>query len=271
MMGEGFFRMPNGFVYLVGAGPGNPDLITVRGLRALRKADVVAYDRLVHPDLLLEAPAGAELIHVGKAPNRQRYTQEEINLLLVMRGLAGQTVVRLKGGDPFVFGRGGEEGLALAEAGVPFEIVPGVSSAIGAASYAGIPVTHRHVARSFTVVTAHTAGTDSSDICWPALAQLDTLIFLMGVRKLPVICEQLLAHGMKPEMPVAIVRCGSTDWQTVITGSLADICQKAEGVYPPAIIVVGEVVNLRERLAWFTPNRAKVQAFPAEITELVST
>lgn len=262
--------MPNGFVYLVGAGPGNPDLITVRGLRALQKADVVAYDRLVHPDLLLEAPPHAELIHVGKAPNQQRFTQGEINALLVARGLAGQIVVRLKGGDPFVFGRGGEEGLALAEAGVPFEIVPGVSSAIGAASYAGIPVTHRQVARSFTVVTGHTAGTDSSEIRWPALAQLDTLVFLMGMRKLPVICEQLQAHGMRPDMPVAIVRCGTTDWQTVITGTLTDICQKADGVFPPAIIVVGEVVNLREKLAWFTPDRANVQAFPAELTELVS-
>ena len=247
-----------GIVYIVGAGPGDPELITVRGLRMLQRADVVAYDRLTHPDLLDEAPFYAELVNVGKAPGQTRTTQDEINELLINRARRGLTVVRLKGGDPFVFGRGGEECLALRRAGIPYKVVPGVTSAVAAPAYAGIPVTHRKVARSFTVVTGHTAGKETADLDWPTLAQLDTLIFLMGVGNLPVIAEQLIAHGRDADTPAALVRCGTTEVQRVAVGTLATIAEKAEGIRPPAAIVVGEVVGLQSQLAWFAAEETAV-------------
>jgi uroporphyrin-III C-methyltransferase len=245
-----------GIVYLVGGGPGDPGLITVKGLACLRRAEVVLYDRLIAPELLDEAPATAELIDVGKEPTRHRRSQAEINALLIEKARAGKTVVRLKGGDPFVFGRGGEEGQALAEAGIHFEVIPGVSSAIAVPAYAGIPVTHRQVATSFTVLTGHTA--DEAEVDWDAyvLPRSGTLIFLMGVQHLPEIVTQLVAHGRSPQTPAAVIERGTTPQQVVVTGTLADIAERAQvsGIHPPATLVVGEVVNLCHQLAWFDPT-----------------
>jgi uroporphyrin-III C-methyltransferase len=238
----------SGIVYIVGAGPGDPELITVRGLACLRRADVVLYDRLVAPALLDEAPVTAALIDVGKEPARHRRPQSEINALLIEEASRGKTVVRLKGGDPFVFGRGGEECEALVEAGIPFEVVPGVSSAIGAPAYAGIPVTHRGIAQSFTVITGHTCD-DAID--WPALPTNGTLVFLMGVGHLSEIACRLAAHGRAADTPVAVVHAGTTPAQVVVEGTLANIAERARGVQPPATIVVGEVVRLRRKLDWY--------------------
>ena len=252
-----------GTVYLVGAGPGDPTLITVRGLALLRQADVVIYDRLVHPALVEEALPTAECIYVGKSHARHTLRQEEINALLVERAQQGHVVVRLKGGDPFVFGRGGEEGGALALAGVPFEIVPGVSSAIGALAYAGIPVTHRGVASAFTVVTGHLSD-PAAEHDWATLARAGTLVILMGVGRFPEIARRLVEHGCAPETPVAVVRCGTTADQVVVQGTLAGVGEQVALLRPPAVIVVGEVVNLRTVLAWFSPSHAVPTGFLAE-------
>src|SRR5690348_14981246 len=198
-----------GKVFLVGGGPGDPGLITVKGLGCLRTADVVLYDRLIAPALLAETPAWAELIDVGKAPEKARRSQNEINAQLIAHARAGKTVVRLKGGDPFVFGRGGEEALALVEAGIPFEVVPGVTSAVAAPAYAGIPVTHREVARSFTVVTGHTAE-DDANAAWDDLPRSGTLVLLMGVKHLPEIVQKLLAAGRRADTPAAVIHWGTT-------------------------------------------------------------
>jgi uroporphyrin-III C-methyltransferase len=240
-------------VYIVGGGPGDPGLITVKGLGCLRRADVVLYDRLVPAELLGEVPAHAELIDVGKEPRQQRRSQDEINDLLIEKARAGKIVVRLKGGDPFVFGRGGEECLALAEAGVRYEVVPGVSSAIAVPAYAGIPVTQRGVTTTFAVVAGHTGGAES-DIDWTAISRMGTVVFLMGVEHMPEIVDQLIAHGRLADTPVAVIREGTTANQFVVTGTLADILEKAEGIRPPAILIVGEVVRLREQIDWFIPQ-----------------
>src|SRR5215208_4475744 len=199
----------NGIVYIVGGGPGDPGLITVKGLDCLRRADVVLYDRLVSQELLTEAPACAEMIDVGKEPKRHRRSQDEINTLLIEKAHEGKIVVRLKGGDPFVFGRGGEECQVLAEAGIRYEVVPGVSSAIAVPAYAGIPVTHRGVTTAFTVVAGHTGGS-RSDVDWDAISRIGTIIFLMGVEHLPEIVPQLIAHGRSADTPVAMIPEGST-------------------------------------------------------------
>jgi uroporphyrin-III C-methyltransferase len=243
-----------GKVFIVGAGPGDPGLITVRGLASLRQAQVVVYDRLVHPDLLDEAPPAAERIDVGKASGRHAYSQAAINALLIAKAAENKTVVRLKGGDPFVFGRGGEECQALAAAGIPFEVVPGVSSAVAVPAYAGIPVTHRAHASSFAVVTGRTSGPNS--INWQPLAGVDTLVVLMGVGNLPEIARQLVACGRAPDTPVAVIRWGTTAAQMVITGSLVDIAAKASALQPPATIIMGEVVTLHRQLTWFDPADA---------------
>ena len=235
-----------GKVYLVGGGPGDPGLITVKGLRCLRIADVVLYDRLIAPALLAETPAWAELIDVGKAPEAARRAQDDINAQLIAHARAGKTVVRLKGGDPFVFGRGGEEALALAEAGIPFEVVPGVSSALAVPAYAGIPVTHRQVAQSFTVVTGHTA--DANGAKWDDLPRSGTLVLLMGVKHLPAITAQLIAAGRSADTPAAVIHWGTTAHQQVVTGTLGDIAGVAKEVPPPATIVIGEVVGIRAAL-----------------------
>jgi uroporphyrinogen III methyltransferase / synthase len=244
-----------GTVYLVGAGPGDPGLMTVRGMDVLRRADVVVYDRLVNPALLDEAPAEALRIFAGKMAEHHSRPQTEINDLLVFHARRGSCVVRLKGGDPFVFGRGGEEAEALVAAGIPFEVVPGVSSPIAVPAYAGIPVTHRRVASSFAVVTGHEDdGKAGSAVHWDRLATaVDTLVILMGLHTLPAVVNELLTHGRSPETPVALIRWGTTEAQEVLTGRLADIIERARAAEfeAPVVIVVGEVVRLRERLEWF--------------------
>lgn len=238
-----------GIVYIVGAGPGDPELITVRGLACLRRTDVVIYDRLVNEALVDEVPPWAERIFAGKAPGMHVFRQEKINALMIERAQAGQVVVRLKGGDPFVFGRGGEEIQALAEAGIPFEVVPGVTSALGVPACAGIPVTHRGVSGTFAVVTAHRAG-NQDDVNWAGLAAIDTLVVLMGVKRLSHVVAMLIRHGRSPETPVAIVERGTQPGERVLTGTLGDIAERAAlaVIRPPATIVIGEVVRLREAL-----------------------
>src|SRR5262245_54688432 len=236
-------------VYLVGAGPGDPGLITIRGAELLARADVVVYDRLASPALLDLVPAGTELVSAAKAPGRAELTQDEINALLVERGRAGLTVVRLKGGDPFVFGRGGEEAEALAIAGLPFEVGPGITSAVGAPAYAGIPVTHRGVATHFTVVTGHEDPTkDHTDVDWGALARAGgTLVILMGAGNLREIAQRLVDAGRDPATPVAAVRNGTRADQRTVRATLGTIADA--GVLAPSAIVVGEVAALD--LAWF--------------------
>ena len=244
-------------VALVGAGPGDPGLMTVRGLALLRRADVVVYDRLVDPRLLDEARPDAIRIFAGKATGAHTLPQGEINALLVRHAARGRRVVRLKGGDPFVFGRGGEEAAALAAAGIPFEVVPGVSSAVAVPAYAGIPVTHRGTASSFAVVTGHEdEAKGESSVDWTRLANaVDTLVVLMGTRSLPRIARALLDAGRAPDTPVALVRWGTTDAQETVVGRLDDIATLAAAVRlaPPVVIVIGDVVALRERLSWFVP------------------
>jgi len=240
-----------GIVYIVGGGPGDPGLITVKGLECLRRADAVLYDRLVARELLLEAPSDAELIDVGKEPKRHRRSQAGINLLLIEKAREGKVVVRLKGGDPFVFGRGGEECQALAEAGIRYEVVPGVSSAIAVPAYAGIPVTQRGMTTAFTVVAGHTGGSDSN-IDWEAVSRIGTIVFLMGVEHLWEIVPRLIAHGRAADTPVALIQEGTTPKQLIVTGTLTDIVQKTRQIRPPAVLIVGEVVRLQEQLNWFT-------------------
>jgi uroporphyrinogen III methyltransferase/synthase len=244
-----------GLVSLIGAGPGDPGLLTLRGAEALAGADVVVYDYLANPALLAHARPEAERVYVGKKAGSHTLSQDEINRLLVERGLAGQRVARLKGGDPFVFGRGGEEALALAEAGVPFEVIPGVTSAVAAPAYAGIPVTHRGLSSSLAVITGHEdPAKEETALDWSRLATgVDTLIFLMGAGNLPHIVEQLVAHGRPAETPVALVRWGTTPKQQTVSGTLADIVQRVEaaGLKPPVVTVVGQVAGLRGQLNWF--------------------
>lgn len=247
--------LSNGYVYLVGAGPGDPKLITVKGAECIAKADVLIYDRLVSSRLLALASPECELIYVGKSPVRHTLKQEEINTLLVTKGKEGKIVTRLKGGDPFVFGRGGEEAEELRKAGIPFEVVPGVTSAISVPAYAGIPVTHRGVASSFTVITGHEDPTkNSSDIAWEHLGPSQgTLVFLMGMENLNLIARKLIEHGRSPHTPVGIIQWGTRPEQRVLVGQLENIHQKVkdEGFSNPSIIIVGEVVKLRENLQWF--------------------
>ncbi|MCL7454176.1 MAG: uroporphyrinogen-III C-methyltransferase [Anaerolineae bacterium] len=248
-----------GFVSLIGAGPGDPGLLTLAGAEALAAADVVVYDYLANPALLAHARPEAEQIYVGKKAGQHTLSQEEINALLVERARAGQRLARLKGGDPFVFGRGGEEALALVEAGLPFEVIPGVTSAVAAPAYAGIPVTHRGLSSSFAVITGHEdPAKEESAIDWPHLATaVDTLVFLMGVGNLPKIVDQLSAHGRPPETPVALVRWGTMPDQQTVSGTLADIVARVEaaGLRPPAVAVVGLVAGLRQQLRWFEDRR----------------
>lgn len=246
-----------GKVYLVGAGPGDPDLITVKGLRCLRAADVVVYDRLVNAALLDEVPASARRIFVGKQPGRCSLRQEEINALLVEQASLGRTVVRLKGGDPFVFGRGGEEALALVEAGITFEVVPGISSAIAVPAYAGIPVTHRSQSGALTIVTGHETSEHALPLVdWDALAKLGgTLVVLMGVATLPEITQKLLQAGMAPTTPAAVIEQGTVSRQRMVSASLADIAARVTtaGLHSPSVVVIGRVVDLSALLSWFAP------------------
>ena len=247
--------MTEGRVYLVGAGPGDPGLLTVRGRELLAQADVVVYDHLAAPCLLDHARPDAERIYVGKRAAAHTLGQQDINQLLIDRARGGAEVVRLKGGDPFVFGRGGEEALALVEAGIAFEAVPGVTAGVAAPAYAGIPVTHRHMASSLGLVTGHEAPEkDGSSLHWQALADWSgTLVFYMGVSNLESICRRLVAAGLDPYTPVAVIRWGTTTRQQVETGTLDTMpdVARAAGLKPPAVIVVGQVVALREKLGWF--------------------
>jgi uroporphyrin-III C-methyltransferase/precorrin-2 dehydrogenase/sirohydrochlorin ferrochelatase len=242
-----------GEVYLVGAGPGDPDLLTFRALRLMQKADVVVYDRLVSPEILELVRRDAEKIYVGKAKSKHTIPQDEINELLAKEALAGNRVVRLKGGDPFIFGRGGEELETLIKHGVSFQVVPGITAASGAASYAGIPLTHRDHAKSVVFATGHLQD-NSINLNWQGLAQPDqTIVFYMGLTGLPIICEQLVKHGLAATTPIAMVQSATTPQQKVVTGTLEDIQQKAEAaeIRPPALIIVGSVVSLHEKLNWF--------------------
>jgi uroporphyrinogen III methyltransferase/synthase len=244
-----------GMVYLVGAGPGDPGLITLKGAECLAKADVIIYDHLLSEDLLEMAPPGAERLYAGKTAYRHTLEQDAISRLLVEKARQGKTVVRLKGGDSFVFGRGGEEAEALASHNIPYEIVPGVSAAIAAPAYAGIPVTHRKMASSFAVITGHEdPRKGGSSIDWEKLATgVDTLVFLMGMQNLPYITDTLKKHGRRPETPVAVIKDGTTPQQKTVTGTLDNIADrvKKSGVGPPAVIVVGKVAALRGKLRWF--------------------
>lgn len=265
--GEGIDRKPGdvlppsheqsscGKVFLVGAGPGDPELITLKGLRCLRKAEVVVYDRLICPDLLEEAPSQARRVFAGKASGHPSMKQEEINALLIGYARRGCLVVRLKGGDPFVFGRGGEEALALAHAGIPYEVVPGVSSAIAVPAYAGIPVTHRGLASLVTIVTGHEQDTCASPLVnWEALATLGgTLVVLMGVERLSHITQRLLRGGLHPGTPAAVIQQGTVPEQRVVTDTLVSIAERARAasIRSPAVAVIGAVVALSDPLAWF--------------------
>lgn len=244
-----------GKVYLVGAGPGDPGLLTVKGKECLEQAEVVLYDYLANPALLQYAPSTAERLYVGRRGRGQYQDQADINRILVERARAGQVVVRLKGGDPFVFGRGGEEAEAIAAAGIEFEIVPGVTAAVAAPAYAGIPVTHRTMASTVTFVTGHEDPSKQTPfIDWPKLAGTSgTLVFMMGMKNLPAIVDRLQTEGRAPETPVALIRWGTKADQRTIIGTLGTIVVKAEAAQfePPTVIVVGEVVGLREQLNWF--------------------
>lgn len=243
-----------GKVYIVGAGPGSVDLITVKGLRCLQQADVILYDRLVSKELLSYAKQNAELIFVGKLPKLHNVIQERINQLLVHHAKRGKIVTRLKGGDPFVFGRGAEEAEVLREAGIPFEIVPGITSGIAAPAYAGIPVTHRDFGSSFAIITGHMREGKDEGIDWKGLAEsVDTLAIYMGIGNLLYITEQLLKYKRNPTTPVALIEWGTTNHQRVVTGTLETIVSIAnkEKIQNPSMIIVGEVVNMREKIAWF--------------------
>jgi len=243
-----------GKIFLVGAGPGDPGLLTIKARQILEQADVVIYDRLVSREIMRYAPQGAELIYAGKAAGGPALAQESINALLVAKALAGKLVVRLKGGDPFIFGRGAEEALYIQEQGCDFEVVPGVPSATSVPACAGIPLTHRDLASSFAVITGHEQpGKDHSSINWQSLARgVDTLVVLMGVATLVEILEQLIANGKPPETPAALVGCGTLPGQRVISATVGTLAAQARaaGLAPPAILVVGPVVSLQPRLNW---------------------
>ena len=246
--------MALGKVYLVGAGPGNPELLTVKAVTVLKHANVVIYDRLVGESILNLAPENAEKIYVGKRTGRHEVPQDKITELIIEKAQLGGNIVRLKGGDPFIFGRGGEEAEALVEKGIEFEIVPGISSAIAAPMYAGIPLTHRNYAASLAIITGHRAGDAEKVINWSKIAAaVDTMVILMGVESLQAITEKLINGGLSAETPAAIIESGTLKQQRTIIGKIGTIATDAEKkqVKPPAVIVIGEVANLGRKLAWF--------------------
>lgn len=243
-----------GKVYIVGAGPGDKDLITVKGLRCIQEADVILYDRLINKELLEYAKPNAKLIFCGKLPKRHAMIQDHINYSLVQHAKQGKVVTRLKGGDPFVFGRGAEEAQILAEHGIPYEIVPGITSGIAASAYAGIPVTHRDYSSSFAIVTGHMKEGKDSEIKWENLAKgVDTLAIYMGVGNLPYISSQLLKYGKSPKTPVALIYMGTFEVQQTVVGTLETIVEIAQenNIQNPSMIIVGEVVKVREKIKWF--------------------
>ena len=244
-----------GFVHLTGAGPGDIELLTLKALRVIREADIIIYDRLANPDILKEAKNGCEFVYVGKEDGRHIVPQDDINEIIYQNALKYEKVVRLKGGDPFVFGRGGEEALYLQERGIKFDVIPGITSSISAPAYAGIPVTHRGVAVSFRVVTGHESpNKKESQIPWDTFKTDDTIVFLMGLHNLPKICKKLIEIGRTKDYPCAVISKGTTNEQQVITGTLEDIVEKSKDLPTPALIVVGKVVELREQLNWFSAD-----------------
>ena len=260
--GQGGETADTGFVSLVGAGPGDPDLLTLRALRTLQEADVIVYDRLVSPEVMRLARTDAEKINAGKASSNHTLPQEEINQLLVRLAREGKRVVRLKGGDPFIFGRGGEEIETLMEQGVPFQIVPGVTAATGCAAYAGIPLTHRDHAQSVAFVTGHSREGLGSTVDWSKLVNpQQTLVVYMGLQALPNIRDQLLAHGAEPDLPAAIIEQGTTARQRVVTGTLATLYERAAnaGIASPALIIIGHVVSLHDKLDWYRGGAKTIQ------------
>lgn len=248
---NGTIYSPNGIVYLVGAGPGDPDLITIRGANVIKKSDVIVYDRLANPELLDYSSENSEHIYVGKRPGKLSVSQNQINRILIAKAKEGKTVARLKGGDSFIFGRGGEECEALAEENIHFEIVPGISSALAAPAYAGIPLTHRGKARSFTVVTGHTRNKEDLFKNWEHIAHADTLVILMGMKNLRAIVSQLTLHGRSPDTPAAVIEKATWTDQRTVTGTLGTIHEKVSHLSAPATIVIGELAALSNELAWF--------------------
>ncbi len=246
-------KITQGEVYLVGAGPGNPDLLTFRALRLMQQADVVVHDRLVSQPILDMCRREAERIYVGKERDDHALPQEQINLLLARLAKEGKRVLRLKGGDPFIFGRGGEEIETLVQHGIPFQVVPGITAASGVASYAGIPLTHRDYAQSVAFVTGHLKE-NTVNLNWGGIARADqTLVIYMGLKGLPMLCAELIRHNLPPDTPAAIVQQGTLPTQKVVTGTLATLPQRAEaaGLHAPTLIIVGHVVTLRDKLKWF--------------------
>ncbi len=239
-------------VYLTGAGPGDFELLTIKALRVVKEADVIIYDRLANPDILKEAKDGCEFVYVGKEDSHHTLPQEEINEVIYQSALKYENVVRLKGGDPLVFGRGGEEAIYLKERGITFEFIPGITSAIAVPEYAGIPVTHRGVTVSFRVVTGHESkNKNHSQIPWENYKSDDTIVFLMGLHRLAHICHMLIKIGKPKDYPIAVISKGTTPDAKTLVGTLEDIYEKAKDLPTPALIVVGEVVRLREQLNWF--------------------
>ncbi|WP_342575798.1 uroporphyrinogen-III C-methyltransferase [Solibacillus sp. FSL K6-1781] len=244
----------SGFVYIVGAGPGDPKLLTIRALECIQIAEVILYDRLVNPEILKHAPAHCELIYCGKEPGKHGLIQDEIHRVLVEKAQQNKQVVRLKGGDPFVFGRGAEEAAVLRNENIEFEIVPGITAGIAAPAYAGIPVTHRDYATSFAIVTGHGREEKGQDfLSWASLAQIDTIAFYMSIRNIEHITKSLIRHGKKPTTPVAVIEWGTTSNQRTITGKLETISEQIqqEKMVNPSMILVGDVVGIREEIAWF--------------------
>jgi uroporphyrin-III C-methyltransferase/precorrin-2 dehydrogenase/sirohydrochlorin ferrochelatase len=251
-----------GRVYLVGAGPGDPELLTLRAVRLLERADVVVYDNLVSSAVLDFVAKNAERIYAGKRRNEHTMRQEQINALLVKLAQDGKQVVRLKGGDPFIFGRGGEELQTLASHGVAFEVVPGVTAASGVSSYAGIPLTHRDFAQSCLFVTGHLKD-GTADLDWPNIVRpRQTVVIYMGLGGLPEICRQMILHGAPPDLPIAVVQDGSIATQKVVTGTLTDMPERVAlaKLKSPCLTIIGEVVKLHDSLAWFKPMASSMAA-----------
>lgn len=247
-----------GKVYLTGAGPGDIDLLTLKAIKAIKKADVIIYDRLINSDILSLCKDGCEFIYVGKEDGKHILPQDEINEVIYQSALKFNNVVRLKGGDPFVFGRGGEEGAFLKKRGIEFEIIPGITSAISVPAYAGIPVTHRGISVSFRVVTGHEApNKEVSQIPWQNFKTDDTIVFLMGLHNLEKISKKLIEIGKSKDFPVAVISRGTTKDQKTVVGTLENIYEKAKDLPTPAVIVVGKVVNLIDQLNWLEKKKAQ--------------